>query len=51
MGNNDVDDYEVVQWEDAGAERPVSKSRNRMEAFSQLEKDLAEQVSDRLIAQ
>ena len=40
----DSDDYEVVQYEDAGADRPVGKPMSRTEAFSQLEKDLAEQV-------
>lgn len=38
--------YEVVAWEDAGADRPVTgPPKTRTELYMQLEKDLVEQVS------
>ncbi|OQV25942.1 Coiled-coil and C2 domain-containing protein 1-like [Hypsibius exemplaris] len=43
MGH-DTDDYDVVQYEEAGA-LPGSSVKNRTEAYSQLEKDLVDQVA------
>jgi coiled-coil and C2 domain-containing protein 1 len=44
MGSEADAEYDVVQYEDAGAQPPVTSTKSRTEVYSQLEKDLVEQV-------